>query len=103
MAPPAARPAAASARPPGACSVEQETATGTPSPRQREVLRLVAAHVEEWGYPPSVRELMDSLGVRSTNQVVEMLRALERKGLMRRSPRSSRAISLTFAGREAIL
>jgi SOS-response transcriptional repressor LexA len=49
-----------------------------------------------------VRELVAGLGIRSTNQVVEMLRALERKGLVRRAGRTARTISLTFAGRSAI-
>lgn len=103
MAPPASRPAAAAARPPGACSVEQGTATGAASPRQMDALRHLAAYAAENGYPPTVRELGALLGVTSTNGVVGTLNALERKGLIRRVRRSGRAISLTYAGRSALL
>lgn len=66
------------------------------------MLRIVAAHLEQHGYPPSFRELLDLTGLRSTNGIREILLALERKGLIRRVARSARTISLTFAGRSAL-
>jgi repressor LexA len=65
--------------------------------RQAQVLRLIAESVRKSGYPPTVRELCARLGLASPNAVSCHLRALERKGRIRRSPQSPRAIELVGA------
>jgi len=64
------------------------------TPRQAEVLRLIAESVRGSGYPPTLRELGSRLGVSSPNAVICHLRALERKGYIRRPPHKRRAIEL---------
>lgn len=48
--------------------------------KQKEVLKLIAEKVKGVGYPPTMQELADELGVRSKNAVVKHLHALEKKG-----------------------
>lgn len=72
--------------------------TDTPTARQIEVLRLVAAGVRA-GLPPTIAEMCTALSIRSTNAVDDHLQALVRKGLLERRPaRRSRALALTPAG-----
>ena len=54
------------------------------APRQREVLNYIAACLDQRGIPPSFREIADALGIRSTNGVSDHIKALERKGYIRR-------------------
>jgi repressor LexA len=63
--------------------------------RQQQVLGLISDHIQRHGFPPSHRELMLSLGVRSPLGIVKHLRALERKGRITCQPGSSRGISLS--------
>lgn len=70
--------------------------------RQREVLALIHRSVRDRGYAPSLREIADELAIKSTNGVNDHLTALERKGLVRRDFKTSRALSLTEAGRTTI-
>lgn len=62
------------------------------TPRQAQVLRYIVAHIVHKGYPPTVREIVLHLGVTSTNGVNDHLVALERKGYIRRDPRTARGI-----------
>jgi repressor LexA len=55
---------------------------------------LITEHLRRSGYPPTVRELCARLGFASPNAVSCHLRALERKGHIRRSPQSPRAIEV---------
>ncbi len=48
--------------------------------KQKNVLRLIARNVKEIGYPPTLQELADELGVASKNAVLKHLAALEKKG-----------------------
>lgn len=52
--------------------------------RQQEILRLVAKSIVDRGYPPTLREIGKSVGIRSTNGVNDHIRALERKGYVSR-------------------
>lgn len=52
-------------------------------------------------YPPTVRELCDAFGLASTNAIADHVRALERKGLVTRNPKTARSLVLTHAGRVA--
>jgi repressor LexA len=65
--------------------------------RQRRVYELIRELILTRGYGPTVREIGEAFGIKSPNGVMCHLRALERKGLIRRSPNKSRAIELTEA------
>jgi len=63
--------------------------------RQEQLLNYLADHVQAHGFPPSIREMADHMGIRSTNGVNDHLKALERKGYISRGRGlKSRAISL---------
>ncbi|HAL15103.1 MAG TPA: repressor LexA [Planctomycetaceae bacterium] len=63
--------------------------------RQREVFDMIYEQIINRGYGPTVREIADQFGIASPNGVVCHLKALEKKGLIIRSPNKSRAIELT--------
>ena len=63
--------------------------------RQQKVLDCIAQHVDERGFPPTVREIGDAIGVSSTSLVTYYLKRLEERGLIIREPSMSRAIQLT--------
>ena len=65
--------------------------------RQQDVYDLIRTLIISRGYGPTVREIGENFGIKSPNGVMCHLRALERKGLIRRSPNKSRAIELTHA------
>ncbi len=54
--------------------------------RQRTILEVIRASVTSRGYPPSIREIGDAVGLTSTSSVAHQLRTLERKGYLRRDP-----------------
>jgi repressor LexA len=62
--------------------------------RQRKVLEVIRDWVERFGYPPSVREIGDAVGLTSTSSVHHQLRTLERKGYLRRDPNRTRAVDV---------
>lgn len=62
------------------------------TPRQRAILDMIRATVEERGYPPSVREIGEGVGLTSTSSVSHQLQALVRMGLLRRDPNRPRAL-----------
>lgn len=70
----------------------------TPTNRQLEMLRHIAATTLVRKFPPSIRELCDALDYRSTNGVNDVLRALERKGLLTRQTKTARSLVLTKNG-----
>jgi repressor LexA len=63
--------------------------------RQEQVLNSIKAHLATKGYPPTIRELGNHIGVRSTNGVNDHLTALERKGYLTRADTKSRGLRLT--------
>jgi repressor LexA len=67
---------------------------GALTPRQRKVLEVIRDWVERFGYPPSVREIGDAVGLTSTSSVHHQLRSLERKGYLRRDPNRTRAVDV---------
>ena len=73
--------------------VEQPESEELPD-RQREVLEVIRTWVERFGYPPSVREIGEAVGLTSTSSVSYQLRALEQKGYLRRDPNRPRAIGV---------
>jgi repressor LexA len=72
------------------------TATdGAPlTPRQRRVLEVIRGCVERRGYPPSLREIGEAVGLTSPSSVAHQLTTLERKGYLRRDPNRPRAIEV---------
>ncbi|GAA2050082.1 transcriptional repressor LexA [Williamsia deligens] len=62
--------------------------------RQLEVLRVIRASVRERGYPPSIREIGDAVGLTSTSSVAHQLRTLERKGFLKRDHNRPRAVNV---------
>ncbi len=65
--------------------------------RQRQVLAFIAGHLDERGYPPTLREIAAHLGTSGNAGVMSHLEALERKGYIRRHEGSSRGITLVPA------
>lgn len=70
------------------------------TPRQLEVLRAIRTKMETSGYPPTIRELGDMLGIRSTNGVNDHLKTLSKKGFIERTSSKSRALIITPSGYE---
>ncbi len=60
--------------------------------RQEMVLGFIQASISDRGYPPTLREIGNYMGIRSTNGVNDHLRALERKGYLVREDMKSRAL-----------
>src|SRR5689334_4413585 len=69
--------------------------------RQRAVLTYISSSIDERGYPPTLREIGNHLGIRSTNGVNDHLRALERKGYLTREDMKSRTLRLTRLAAES--
>jgi repressor LexA len=65
--------------------------------RQAQTLDFIRQSIEERGYPPTLREIGEFMGIRSTNGVNDHLRALERKGYLRREDMKSRALRLVYS------
>ena len=68
-------------------------ATGL-TPRQQRVLTVIKESIETRGYPPSMREIGEKVGLTSSSSVAHQLRVLEEKGYLRRDPNRPRALSV---------
>ncbi len=64
--------------------------------RQRLILETIRASVADRGYPPSMREIGESVGLTSTSSVTHQLSSLEAKGYLRRDPHRPRAIEVVM-------
>jgi len=62
--------------------------------RQRRILEFIRAWVDRYGYPPSVREIGEAVGLVSPSSVAYQLKELERKGFLRRDPNRPRAVDV---------
>jgi len=67
--------------------------------RQEKILAFIKKSIQEQGYPPTIREIGEHFGIRSTNGVNDHLKALERKGYLLRGELKSRALSVIDGGR----
>ncbi|ASR39588.1 repressor LexA [Prauserella marina] len=67
------------------------------TPRQQKVLGVIREWVDRHGYPPSVREIGEAVGLTSTSSVSHQLRALQRKGYLRRDANRPRAVGVLAA------
>ena len=66
--------------------------------RQQKILTYIKRSIQEQGYPPTIREIGEAFGIRSTNGVNDHLKALERKGYLLRGELKSRALSVIDGG-----
>lgn len=66
--------------------------------RQRTILDCIRHAVQTRGYPPSMREIGQAVGLTSPSSVAHQLSALEKKGFLRRDPNRPRAIEVVSAG-----
>jgi repressor LexA len=64
--------------------------------KRREILDFIAAHQREKGYPPSVREIGEAVGLTSSSTVHTHLQTLQRQGYLRRDPTKPRAIEVRY-------
>jgi len=64
--------------------------------RQRQVLEFIDAEVRDRGYPPSVREIGEAVGLSSSSTVHAHLAALQNKGFLKRDPTKPRAMELVY-------
>jgi repressor LexA len=69
-------------------------AKGKLTPRQQKVLTVIRRSVDERGYPPSLREIGEAVGLTSPSSVAHQLATLERKGYLRRDPNRPRAMEV---------
>jgi repressor LexA len=80
-------------------------ATGL-TPRQQRILNVLRESIEQRGYPPSIREIGDHVGLASSSSVAHQLRVLESKGFIKRDPNRPRALEVfipeLMAARRAI-
>jgi repressor LexA len=68
----------------------------TLTPRQRQILEIIDEHQRERGFPPSVREIGQRVGLTSPSTVHSHLTSLQRMGYLRRDPAKPRAIEVRF-------
>ena len=64
--------------------------------RQREILHVIEKSMQERGYPPSVREIGEAVGLNSPSTVHNHLATLQKMGFLRRDPTKPRAIEVRF-------
>lgn len=65
-----------------------------PTKRQEEILKFIKVHIERSGFPPTISEIQKGFSFKSPNAVEEHLRALVRKGQIRRNPNKWRGIEV---------
>ncbi len=68
------------------------------TPRQKLVLEVIRDSVERRGYPPTVREIGEAVGLTSTSSVSHQLKTLQTKGFLRRDPSRPRAVDVRLPG-----
>jgi repressor LexA len=71
--------------------------------RQQEIWSFLVDYVDRHGYPPTVREIGEAVGLASPSTVHAHLANLERAGLLRRDPTKPRALELTGRERESVV
>jgi repressor LexA len=66
------------------------------TPRQQRVLTVIRESLVARGYPPSMREIGEKVGLTSSSSVAHQLRTLEEKGYIKRDPNRPRALSVSM-------
>ena len=79
----------------GTLTLVRDDTRGVLTDRQQAILDFITQSIEERGYPPTLREIGEHFGIRSTNGVNDHLRALEKKGHLHREDLKSRALRPT--------
>src|SRR5439155_27214705 len=79
---------------------QEETTTVELTGRQQEIWEFLVDYVDRHGYPPTVREIGEAVGLASPSTVHAHLANLERAGLLRRDPTKPRALELVGRERE---
>jgi len=69
------------------------------TPRQQRILDFISKTVQERGYPPTVREIGEAVGLTSSSSVHAQLANLQRAGLLTKDPTKPRAMTLASGGR----
>src|SRR4051794_14956990 len=64
------------------------------TPRQQRILNVLRESIEKRGYPPSIREIGELVGLTSSSSVAHQLRVLEQKGFIKRDPNRPRALEV---------
>jgi repressor LexA len=64
--------------------------------KRREILDFIVAHTRDAGYPPSVREIGEAVGLTSSSTVHTHLTTLQKQGFLRRDPTKPRAIEVRY-------
>src|SRR5438477_2408896 len=82
-------------------SARRRRAMETMTPRQRRILEFIRQTVHDRGYPPTVREIGEAVGLTSSSSVHAQLSNLEKRGLLHRDPTKPRAMELRGAGSPA--
>jgi len=72
------------------------------TPRQRRILEVIKDAVDARGYPPSIREMAESVGLASSSSVAHQLKTLEQKGFLRRDPHRPRALEVLLPGESEV-
>jgi len=75
-------------------AAEEESAMEDVTPRQRRIIEFIQQTVRDRGYPPTVREIGEAVGLTSSSSVHAQLANLQRRGLLRRDPTKPRAMEL---------
>jgi len=73
------------------------------TPRQRRILEFISETVHEQGYPPTVREIGEAVGLTSSSSVHAQLANLERRGLLHKDPTKPRAMTLSEPRLEGVI
>lgn len=71
------------------------------SDRQQRILAVIQEYTDEYGYPPTIREIGDVVGISSTSVVSYNLNALERRGYLSRDKDISRGLRLVTTDADA--
>jgi len=66
------------------------------SAKQKQILDFIKSTKEKRGYPPSIREIGDAVGLSSTSTVHGYLKRMEAKGLIKRDPSKPRALEVIY-------
>ena len=70
--------------------------------RQRDLLTIIYQYIQSSGYPPTFEEMLDRLGVKSNQSVIDLLTKLENKKLIRRNESQARGIVILPLGYELL-
>src|SRR5699024_2677366 len=83
--------------------VQDPTDSATPTPkltaRQQSILNFLQRYLQDRGFPPSIREIGDAVGLSSPSSVAHQLKVLQHKGYLHRDQNRPRAVELRRPGR----